>query len=294
MKRLFTLLFFSVVISANAQIINGGFESWVQNGQNCMGPESWGTINGSTGIVGVCTVEEETSDVHGGNSALKLSTKQVVIPPVIDEIAPGICTNGTVNTQTEAVEGGDAFTAQPAAFTGWYKAAPVNQDEYSFSALLINETSGDTVGYADWSDTATVSAYTQFTAPITYTSTQAPTLLQITLLPSSPGNPQIGTVVWFDDIEAEGNVANVSENNLTNISVYPNPSAERLYFKLVDKQPMNIQIFNLLGLRVLDRAHVSDWQDGIDISNLPNGTYIWKVSSSMGEITKTGKFVVLH
>jgi len=291
MKQLFTLLFLSITISSTAQIINGGFETWVQNGQNCMGPESWGTINGSTGIVGVCTVEEETSDVHSGSSALKLSTQQVVIPPVINETAPGICTNGTVNTQTESVEGGDAFTAQPASFTGWYKAAPVNQDEYSFSALLINETSGDTVGYADWSDTATVNTYTQFTAPVTYTSTQAPTLLQITLLPSSPGNPQIGTTVWFDDISAEGDVSSVAETELANIYAYPNPSEGEVNFSLGNQANAIVSVYNILGVKILEST-ISRDNNQLELNGIAKGTYVWQLNSIDGELIKTGKLIL--
>lgn len=291
MRQLFTLLLIAATLSSAAQIVNGGFETWVPNGQNCSGPESWGTINSSTGIVGVCTVEQETSDVHGGSSALKLSTQQVVIPPVINETAPGICTNGTVNTQSEMVEGGDAFTDQPASFSGWYKAAPVNQDEYSFSALLINETSGDTVGYAEWSDTAVVNTYTQFTAPVTYVSTEAPTLLQITLLPSSTGNPQVGSVVWFDDITAEGDVSSVAENELYSVYAYPNPTTGEVFFNLGTQSNAIVSIYNILGLKVFE-SRISNMGNHADLSNLARGTYVWQLSDVDGEPIKTGKLIL--
>lgn len=291
MRQLFTLLLIAATLSSAAQIVNGGFETWVPNGQNCSGPESWGTINSSTGIVGVCTVEQETSDVHGGSSALKLSTQQVVIPPVINETAPGICTNGTVNTQSEMVEGGDAFTDQPASFSGWYKAVPVNQDEYSFSALLINETSGDTVGYAEWSDTAVVNTYTQFTAPVTYVSTEAPTLLQITLLPSSTGNPQVGSVVWFDDITAEGNVAGISENETSSINAYPNPSKGEFFFNLGKYSKGIVCVYNILGVKIFE-DNVSRTNNQIDLRRFAKGTYVWQLSSTNGELINTGKLVL--
>lgn len=291
MKRLFTLLFLSATFAASAQIINGGFETWVPNGQNCSGPESWGTINGSTGIVGVCTVEQETSDVHSGNSALKLSTQQVVIPPVINETAPGICTNGTVNTQSEMVEGGDSFTSQPAAISFWYKASPVNQDEYSFSALLIDEVSGDTVGYAEASDTAIVSSYTEVVAPITYMSATPPTLLQIIFLPSNSNNPQIGSVLWVDDVTAVGDVSSVSESELSDIFLYPNPSTGEVFFGLGNQSKAVVSVCNILGVKVFE-TRVSTMNNRADLSKLAKGTYVWQLSSIEGEPIKTGKLIL--
>lgn len=293
MKKLFTVLMLSSAVSASAQIINGGFESWVQNGQNCMGPESWGTINGSTGIVGVCTVEQETADVHSGSSALKLSTKQVVIPPVINEVAPGICTNGTVNTQTESVEGGDAFTFQPAAISFWYKASPVNQDEYSFSALLIDEASGDTVGYAEASDTAIVANYTELVVPITYMSTTPPTLLQIIFLPSSPDDPQVGSTLWIDDVTTVGDVSGLEDEIAYDLSVFPNPSIGEITFRSGHQINGVVSIFNVLGRRIYE-CPISGSNSSIDLQSLPIGTYIWQFTSTEGEILGTDRLILSH
>lgn len=287
---LFAVLFLTAFVG-QAQIVNGDFENWVANGQNCQGPESWGTINGSTGIVNVCTVEKETSDVHGGSAALKLSTQQVVIPPVINEIAPGICTNGTVNTQTEMVEGGDAFTAQPAAISFWYKAAPVNQDEYSFSALLIDEVSGDTVGYAEASDTAIVSTYTELVVPINYVSGIPPTLLQIVFLPSNSANPQIGSVLWVDDVTTVGDVAGISEAESSLIETYPNPVESEATFILGNQKNAYVSLYNILGMKVMEQQ-LSASQNRIQLSHLANGTYVWQLTSLDGSPLKTGKLLL--
>lgn len=291
MKQFFTLTLCFLAASSFAQIVNGGFESWVQNGQNCMGPESWGTINGSTGIVGVCTVEQETADVHSGSSALKLSTKQVVIPPVINEVAPGICTNGTVNTQTESVEGGDAFTFQPAAISFWYKASPVNQDEYSFSALLIDEVSGDTVGFAEAADTAIVSAYTELVVPITYVSTVAPTLLQIIFLPSSPNDPQVGSTLWIDDVATVGDVSGLTEVDNSSIMAFPNPSNGDVQFVLGNQDDATVSIFDLLGTKIHE-ARLTNLNSSLDLRFLSNGTYIWQMHTASGDFLKSERLVL--
>lgn len=295
MKRLLPLLATALLLSTtgNAQILNSGFEDWSQDGPNCFSPDSWGTINSSTGLVGVCTVEQETSDVHSGSSALKLLTDQVVIPPFVDEIAPGICTNGTVNTQTEAVEGGDAFTAQPAAISFWFKATPVNQDEYSFEALLIDEVSGDTVGYAEASDTVIVSNYTEVVADISYFSSTPPTIIQITFLPSSPGNPQIGSTLWVDDIATVGDVAGLTEAELANIYAYPNPATDRVFFNLGNMKTGFVSVYNLLGLTVAEQS-VSDMNNGVELSGLSKGAYTWQLVDQKGDLIKTGKLLLAN
>lgn len=279
--------------SSHSQILNGGFENWSADGPNCFSPDNWGTINGSTGLVGVCTVEEETNDVHSGSSAMKLSTDQVVIPPFVDEIAPGICTSGSINTQTEAVEGGHAFTSQPAAISFWYKAAPVNQDFYSFSALLIDEVSGDTVGYAEAGDTVIVETYTEVVADVWYFSTTPPTLLQITFLPSDPDDPQIGSTLWIDDITMVGDVSGLSEAELAKIYAYPNPVTDKVFFNLGTLNSGYISVYNLLGVKVAEQS-ISSMNNGVELSGLSEGTYIWQLADEKGGLIKTGKLLLTN
>jgi hypothetical protein len=292
MKQILPLAALALFTSSSfSQILNGGFETWVANGQNCQGPENWGTLNTSTGIVGVCTAEQESTDVHGGSFALKLSTQQVVIPPFINETAPGIVTNGTVNTQTEEVEGGHAFSAQPAAFSFWYKASPVNQDLYSFSALLIDEISGDTVGYAEAADTAIVESYTEVVADIAYVSSTPPTLLQVIFLPSNPSNPQIGSTLWIDDFTAVGDVSGLSEAELADIYVYPNPVTDKIFFNLGSLNAGFVSVYNVLGLRVAEES-ISSMNNSVDLSRFSNGTYIWQLADDKGELIKTGRLLL--
>lgn len=285
----FSILVFSSLV--NGQIVNGGFEDWSQDGPNCSSPDSWGTINGSTGLVGVCTAEQETVDVHTGNSALKLSTEQVVIPPVIDETAPGICTNGSVNTQTEQIDGGDAFTEQPASLSFWFKAAPVNQDFYSVSALLIDEVSGDTVAFAEAGDTAIVSTYTEVITDFIYLSSTPPTLLQITFLPSDPDNPQIGSTLWIDDVTTVGDVSGLSEEELADIYAYPNPASDKVFFNLGTLNSGFVTVYNLLGLKVVEQT-VSNMNNGVELSALSEGSYLWQLADEEGELVKTGKLIL--
>ena len=289
-----TLLFNILVlfgISTQAQVINGGFENWDNSSQICNDPISWESFNSATADFGVCTVVQETNDVHSGTSAMRISVETLILAPDPDEIIPGIATNGTVDLFNELLEGGQSYTARPTSFTGWFKAEPVNQDWYYFQALLINEISGDTIGAAEWGDTAIVSSYTQFDAPVFYWSPESPTLLQISLYGGDLDDPQEGTVVWFDDIEDVVDASGISEVELASINSYPNPVVDNLKFNLGNQKSVDVQLFNILGDKML-QTEISQSKNSIDMSTLSNGVYIWQMTSDENQLIKTGKFVL--
>jgi hypothetical protein len=295
MKKLLLLsgaaLLFTGIASAQT-LDNGGFENWAADGANCQSPVGWGTLNGSTSILAICTATEETVAVHGGASALKLTTKQIPFP--FNQTAPGICTNGTVNTSTEAIDGGDPFTERPVAFTGWYQAAPLNGDQYSFEAALTkwNGSTRDTLGTASFTGTATVSTYTQFTATITYTSSATPDTLVVVLLPSSPVAPVVNSYVIFDDLGYTTNSVGIAGVDAKDhISVYPNPVSDNLNVNMAGIQGAKVSIFDITGKKVAQH-NLTEKLNSINVASLANGMYVYQVSNNAKETLKTGKFIV--
>lgn len=275
--------------AASAQLLNGGFENWTSAG-NCSDPDNWGTLNGSTGILGICTAQQETANVHGGSSALALSTELIGFP--INQIAPGIVTTGTINTTTQAVEGGQAFTERPTQFTGWYLADPEVGDNYSFSVLLINETTGDTVGSGGWTGTTVVTTWTMFSADVTYFLPDNPTMVQIILLPSDGLSPVVGSNVTFDDLDHQTVTVGVDEQEMALIRTYPNPVVEDVYFNLGNQDEAVVSIFNILGVKVKTQL-LNGSANAVSMSEFSNGTYVWQFAKTDGEVLKTGKLLVI-
>lgn len=279
-------------VSVNAQIVNADFEAWTQGGTSpntYMDPDGWSTLNSSTAILGIFTTEKETSNVHGGSGACKQTTRFIGFP--INQMAPSIVTNGTINTQTQAVEGGQAFTERPTSFTGWYVASPQNSDSYSFGALLINENTGDTVGSASWEGSATVSTYTMFTADVTYTSQDNPTILQIILLSSDPTNPQENSTATYDDLGYTTNTVGTEEFDIEIIRTYPNPVVDKVFFNLGSNEEANITLYNVIGSKVATAKLTKD-ANSMDLSLLPAGTYVWQFADANGNVIKTDKLIV--
>ncbi len=188
-------------VQAQNTIPNPGFESWTNQGFY-EDPDNWGTINSLTSIVLVTTATKATgANAHSGSYALKLESKNVAGQGT----APGIAATGSINAQTQAVDGGVAFHRRPISFTGWYKYIPNGIDTGSIDARLWrwNNTTHtrEEIGTAEFVMTTTVNSYTQFTATFNYVSAAFPDSMVITLLTSSraQGSPT-GTQLFVDDL----------------------------------------------------------------------------------------------
>lgn len=198
-KILLTFLSSALVYSIQAQnaIPNPGFETWNVN-PNYDDPQGWGTINGLTYILGVKTVTK-TTDKHIGTYAMKLESKTVPLQGV----APGIAATGTINAQTQGVDGGVAFNKRPISMSGWFKYTPNGVDTGSVEAILSKWSGGQRVqvGRAEFQIAATTSTYTQFNVNFSYSSSNTPdTLVMIILTSSGANSSPNGTVMFIDDL----------------------------------------------------------------------------------------------
>ncbi len=282
------LLTFSMLIASSvsvwSQIPEGGFENWSSG--NCGEPAGWSTVNGSTSVLGLCTAQRETADPYAGSSALKIQTGQLGFP--IFQTVPGLVSNGTINIQSQSVSGGVPFTERPTAFTGWYKATPVNNDTYSMIAVLINEISGDTIGAAIFEGTATVSEWTQFTVAVDYFSQDTPTLLQINLFASDPNNPRNGSTVYFDELDYQSMTVGSNELSENHVKIYPNPAVSEVFVDVGVIGNATISIYNMLGRKMMDEQLTTS-RNRLDLNSLAAGAYVWQLTSTDGKLVQSGR-----
>jgi len=72
------------------------------------------------------------------------------------------------------------------------------------------------------------------------------------------------------------------------LSVYPNPASSVISLNLASEQVVNVQIYNIAGVKVSEATLNSD-NNQIDVNGLANGTYILKMND--GEKSYTDKFI---
>lgn len=208
MTKNYKLFFLTLILlpascmMALAQIPNAGFENWHSQGFPAYTePDSWGTLNGATNLISVYTVEKATAgaDVHSGTAAIKLTTKYISFA---NATAPGAAVTGTINTNTQELEGGFPYTGRPIKIRGWFKGTPAASDTNRVEVYLFKRQGATqiTVGDATFINTANVTTYTQFEATINYYTSDIPDTARIVLWSSAPNNPVQNSVFYVDDL----------------------------------------------------------------------------------------------
>jgi len=86
-----------------------------------------------------------------------------------------------------------------------------------------------------------------------------------------------------------------SLSNNSDVNVYPNPSSGNFEFQIknFESGKLNVQVYNVLGEQVYNSPltiHHSPFT--IDLSNQPNGVYVYRVMSNNGNLIGEGKIII--
>ena len=84
--------------------------------------------------------------------------------------------------------------------------------------------------------------------------------------------------------------ASLFENSKLLIEIYPNPARDQLQVSL-DQAATKISITDVLGRTRLSQK--AEFNNNIDVSNLPAGTYVVQIIGQQDEIMKTKQFVIV-
>ena len=93
---------------------------------------------------------------------------------------------------------------------------------------------------------------------------------------------------WYDNLYFyKAATADVSDNELLNVSMYPNPTVDRLNIS-ASNTIKNASIFNILGKKVMS-LEINKNSESIDVSSLASGIYLIKYS--IDNAIGTAKFI---
>ena len=84
----------------------------------------------------------------------------------------------------------------------------------------------------------------------------------------------------FDDI-AIGATLSVNYNNITNVSIYPNPSSSNWNFKTANTVITSVDVYNIVGKRVVSQKNNSS-SIAVSTQGLATGIYIARVTTPEG------------
>jgi len=283
-KILFTFTAASFIsVSAFAQILNNGFENWTSMGVYS-NPDNWETLNNYTALAAVYTA---TKGMPGspGASYLMLTSKTVST-----SVVNGIAVYGKLDAPTMQGVAGLPFTQQPVRLTGnWQHMIYGTSQGY----VLIKLTKWNTItSLRDVVATGSVTlsgmamSWATFTVNLTYTSSVAPDSCMI-VLKASGTTPTNNDYLWVDNLSFSGSITGIKniENNISDVSIFPNPATENFTIELNIKKASTVlfQVIDLTG-KIVKEINAGEIQGiystKLSTSDLNKGAYFLKVSSN--------------
>ena len=72
----------------------------------------------------------------------------------------------------------------------------------------------------------------------------------------------------------------ISEQNLVQFNIYPNPASSKLFISSENTQIENFRVYSISGKQVFE---FSNFEDSIDVSNLSEGLYFLEINTSEGK-----------
>ncbi len=285
-KILFTFTVSSFIsVSAFAQILNNGFENWTSMGAYS-NPDNWETLNNYTALAGVYTA---TKGMPGspGASYLMLTSKTVST-----SVVNGVAVYGKLDAPTMQGVAGLPFTQQPVRLTGNWQHMIYGSSQGS---VLVKLTKWNTVTnmrnvVATGSVTLTGMAmsWATFTVNLTYTSSVAPDSCMI-VLKASGTTPTNNDYLWVDNLAFSGSIIGINtiENNISDVSIFPNPATENFTIELNVKKASTVlfQVIDLTGkiVKEINAGEVfGNYKTSISITDIAKGSYFLKISSDDG------------
>jgi hypothetical protein len=256
-------------------------------------------IFGNPGYV-VNSVSQTTG--HSGNYAVQMS---VDASNMGDTVAGTIFYCDSASTLLMNAFGGNVtpgfpFSTRPANFTGWYKWLRFGGDTAGTYLVMTkwnaSTHSRDTVAEISAHYLTTpMTAWTQFSVPITYLMNVNPdTLFLAAGIISS--TPHIGSLFTLDDLAFNGSVP-IGINDVTvatsSASVMPNPFTDNATLTLNNTQVQNgkLEIYDMLGNKVRQQENLSGSTFTISREGLATGIYFYTLSDK-NALVVSGKLSV--
>ncbi len=261
-----TCAFFTLLsVTAAAQVPNGDFEEWVDNGGGFLDPQGWLTSNADISLLSV----EQYTPAWSNNLAMRVRTW---------DSGFGVF-QGTAMAMFP-------YSQRP---TGLNAAVMANVVPGDRVLIILSMWQGDSVIAMPLNCTfgidTSIAAWTTVTFPITYSSSLYPDSCSIIVMAGS-AEPQVGTEVMIDDLSFDfstgsGGPAAASVN--VGLQAYPDPASDRVRIRIPLKggEDVRFLLYAMDGRLVRSQryGHLmgSERTLDLDVDELTSGVYQYQV-----------------
>ena len=290
-----TFLFIAPYTNSAQDIPNNSFENWTNHG-SYSDPDEWTTPNSQLSTMGIITVTQ-SNEAQSGSSSIALESKSF-----FGALIPGAATLGDISldlfTQTAEITGGIPYSERPVRLKGYFKYAPATSDTFAILTIFYKYNTGtgltDTVGVGIFRNGSSINDWTEFSALINWYSDDTPDTTNVVMLSSDYSQTtNAGSVLRVDNLSYDFSVGETELPTMNQeISVYPNPANDYIIFhrQYETSSLGKLEIYDLTGKMMMQRT-LDQTNQRIDISNLPEGLYFYKLKSDHS-ILHSGKIVI--
>ncbi len=291
MKKLFTLLFISLLSQIGMAQVNWHLEQWTNAG-SYEDPDGWTTINQYTTLLGLSQemVQKDSIGVIDGNYAMTMTTLQ----------CPNCGAFGLPDTLAGQVGQKHPFTTTPQSMYFSYKYLPNGNDvALAYFQLTRWDAIGDSaITVAEVFDTlnATNNNWLEKNLVFNTINGGTPDSLNIIFFASAGpalGGPlagwpsaKVGTVLHIDKIYSD---LEVSVKEIENDIEFKTYVSDKQLVVMTEEINSTIEVFNMSGQLMLTQ-NVTSNKMLIDVNRFPTGIYLVKLNTANG--VKTNKVVV--
>ena len=261
-SHLSSVVAFLLFTSASAQIPNGGFESWVDEG-TYMDPAGWLTYNDIYTDSGpVITVEQGFPGAVGAYCA--------------------VITTQAYQDLTGAVQGwlsinGFTYAGRPALLTGQWQYAIQPSDTGVVSVALSKWNSvlntRAPIAFGEMKVTGDLMGWHPLSVPLTYYSEEVPDSAYIQFVSSiNFGDPVVGSFIKVDDLAFAGTMGVQDQSAVTDLRIFPSPATNILNV-VAGQRIHEVKVLDITGRCVMQRKAAAE-AITLDVAPLRGGRYL--------------------
>jgi hypothetical protein len=282
MKKLAIILsvLIAIAIKTNAQIQNGGFETWEVYVDNYTHevyekPDFWtGSLPRNDAHSFSITKNNESYPAGTGQFSMKIQ------PDVANGVRGVALSNDNNDPMNNWVpKPSIALDFKPTSLYLYYKCFPSGGDTIVCSIYLYKN--GEVISYTPFGTTQTVSSWTPLEIPLIYENSETPDSATV-LFAAGAYIQHTASTMYVDNLSFTGFVASVPDltSEKSFLSSNFNPASDFITLNMGNRngENLNLSIYNMTGQLVKSEV-VKPSQQQVNIKDINNGIYVLVIKS---------------
>ena len=277
-------------LHSTQQFPNNDFENWsTLNGPE--DPDAWGTYAAQYPTYHLPILVSKTVDAHSGTYAVKLVSDTGYVQPPFGSGIKGDTIVGML--QLNLVNGYMStkypFAFKPDSITGYVKGTVAAHPENMNFIWIQLSKNGTVIGQGVYQMQSSISTYTRFSSPITYTSALTPDSMIFIIFASNPTKYYPGNSFYVDDLAFIYKTTGLDKpSNISGIAFYPNPVTDQLHIQCSENGI--VRIYNTRGM-LLKELPIVENLTKVSTNGFSPGLYLYRITNESGKGLQNGKFV---